>query len=164
MFKFRTKVVFLFLVAVGFWYMVHPSGGNAAANIDDIPANYVSAYRDAGHTCPHLDPALLAGIGWVETHHGQLDADGVTSGENFAHAGGPMQFIPETFNRMKAKHPDVEGDRYDVTTSVRAAAHLLCDSGLDKGNTTQALWAYNRNDQYRRDVLAAASRYRAAGI
>ena len=40
---------------------------------------------------------MLAGIGKVESDHGQSDAPGVHSGANFAGAEGPMQFEPATF-------------------------------------------------------------------
>ena len=53
----------------------------------------------AAQTCPGLPWGVLAGIGEVESDHGQSTAPGVHSGANFAGAEGPMQFEPATFAR-----------------------------------------------------------------
>src|SRR6476469_2488536 len=71
----------------------------------DIPVDYLRLYRDAAAVdCPGLDWALLAGIGKVESDHGRSTASGVTSGQNAAGAGGPMQFLAPTFAAVLARH------------------------------------------------------------
>lgn len=141
-------------------------GSSEASGSDNgtIPANYLAEYKAAAGTCPDLDWTLLAGVGQIETHHGRLKAPGVTSGENFAHARGPMQFLQPTFNGVRAKHSDVGPNIYNPAHAIPAAAHYLCDSGLADGDKRKALWAYNHSDEYRIDVLAAAARYASAGL
>ena len=73
------------------------AGGPPAWALADIPPSYLVLYLGAAHTCPALPWGVLAGIGMVESDHGQSDAPGVHSGANFAGAEGPMQFEPATF-------------------------------------------------------------------
>ena len=73
------------------------AGGPSALALSDIPPSYLVLYLDAAQTCPGLPWGVLAGIGKVESDHGQSDAPGVHSGANFAGAEGPMQFEPATF-------------------------------------------------------------------
>src|SRR3569833_1693706 len=89
---------------------------------ESIPSNYLALYKKAGQ--PYGIPwNVLAGIGWVETHHGTLQAPGVTSGENYAHAGGPMQFIPGTWKSFGvAGNGDGKKDQYKPTEAIPAAA------------------------------------------
>ncbi|MFC6961442.1 lytic transglycosylase domain-containing protein [Halocatena marina] len=60
----------------------------------DIPSHYLDQYRQTG-TNWGLDWTYLAGIGWVETQHGQYEPGCDTSP---AGAEGPMQFIPSTWD------------------------------------------------------------------
>lgn len=128
--------------------------------VGDIPAAYLTHYRAAAGTCPKLDWALLAGIGKIETNHGRLKAAGVSSGSNFAGAKGPMQFLGPTFAAVRSRHPDVGSDVYDPADAIPAAAHYLCDSGLNAGDTYRAVFAYNHAGWYVAKVQAQAALYR----
>ena len=61
------------------------------------PACLPGAVHRRRATCPGLPWAVLAGIGEVESDHGQSTRAGVHSGANYAGAEGPMQFEPATF-------------------------------------------------------------------
>ena len=163
-----------FLAAVAVYAVDHregadaeTGGGGAAAGagpsaVADIPASYLKYYKAAGGTCPNMDWALLAGIGKVETNHGRLNAPGVTSGANFAGAAGPMQFLPSTFRGVRARHPELGSNQYDPATAIQAAAYLLCDNGVRRGNTYAAIFSYNHADWYVAKVQNQAAAYRRA--
>lgn len=132
------------------------------AKVADIPPAYLAHYKAYGDTCPHLDWALLAGVGSIETNHGRLKSPGVTSGANFAGAAGPMQFLPSTFRGVRARHPEIGPNQYDPGTAIRAAAWKLCDDGVAKGKEYQAIFAYNHAGWYVADVQKRAANYRKA--
>ncbi|GAB3677460.1 peptidoglycan DD-metalloendopeptidase family protein [Saccharopolyspora tripterygii] len=149
--------------------------GNSAVNsqpslaaLADIPGNYLTLYQQAAPACPGLDWSILAAIGKIETDHGRLDVEGVHSGENFAHAGGPMQFLQPTFNSVIAEHPPPPGgsappSRYNPHDAIYAAAAYLCDSGAGDGRDLyRAIFTYNNADWYVRKVLDQADAYKAA--
>ncbi|UKD50812.1 lytic transglycosylase domain-containing protein (plasmid) [Amycolatopsis sp. FU40] len=144
------------------WIDHHGDGLVASADTDNspIPAAYKAHYDAAAGTCPHLDAALLAAVGKIETDHGRARMPGVHSGANSAGAAGPMQFLPATFQTMRKRHPDIGPDQYDPETAIKAAAHYLCDSGVAKGDVRGALFAYNHSDKYVADVQAQARAYR----
>jgi hypothetical protein len=58
----------------------------------DVPAGYLSLYRQGARRCPGLSWAVLAAVGKVESDHGRARLPGVRSGWNRAGAAGPMQF------------------------------------------------------------------------
>jgi cell wall-associated NlpC family hydrolase len=138
------------------------------AALTDIPADYLTLYRNAATVCPGLDWSVLAGIGKVETNHGRLNAPGVRSGENQARAGGPMQFLQSTFDNVTSRHTIPPGganppSRYDPHDAIYAAAYYLCDSGArDHHNLHQAIFTYNHADWYVRKVLDQATLYATA--
>ncbi|WP_219419866.1 C40 family peptidase [Pseudonocardia nigra] len=137
------------------------------AAIADIPTHFLALYVQAAATCPGLDWALLAAVGKIETDHGRSRLPGVTSGENSARAGGPMQFLQPTFNAVIATHPPPPGgarppSRYHPHDAVHAAAAYLCDSGARNGDLDRALFTYNHSHAYVDDVLTQAAAYRAA--
>ena len=134
-----------------------PSANTTAAG---IPANYARLYRRAGSTCPHLDWALLAAIGKVETNHGRSQLPGVSSGSNSAGAQGPMQFLPATFAGVRARHPAVGGNVYNPAHAIPAAAHMLCDNGVRDGRIYDAVFSYNHAGWYVDKVQAQAAAYR----
>ena len=72
--------------------------------IADIPPEYCLLYVAAAPDCPGLDWTVLAAIGKVETDHGRSTLPGVSEGENYAGAGGPMQFLAPTFDGVIAAH------------------------------------------------------------
>jgi hypothetical protein len=131
----------------------------------EIPAAYLAAYRRAARTCPHLSWALLAAVGKVESNHGRgwpprwRNTPGVARGtENYAGAGGPMQFLSDTWARWGRG-----GNRWDYRAAIPAAARKLCADGVRYGDVRAALWAYNPSRAYAARVLAQARRYQAGG-
>lgn len=128
-----------------------------------IPAEYLALYQASAGTCRHLDWALLAGVGFIETKHGTYQGPGVSSGTNSAGAAGPMQFLAGTWTEVRAKHPDIGPDIYDPAHAIPAAAHKLCDDGVAAGNVEKALRRYNNSGKYVRDVTAKAADYRNLG-
>jgi cell wall-associated NlpC family hydrolase len=157
---------FLFLVSAG----AVPSeagtgqgGGPSTLALADIPPIYLALYMGAAPTCPGLPWGVLAGIGKVESDHGQSHAPGVHSGANYAGAEGPMQFEPATFARY-AVDRDHDGrlDVYDPADAIYTAAAMLCAGGAASGTPAgirQAVFAYNHSGAYVTDVLAWAARY-----
>ncbi len=132
-----------------------PAGGA------EVPPAYLAAYRRAARTCPHLSTALLAAVGKVETNHGRgwppawRSTPGIAPGtENYAGAGGPMQFLAGTWARWGRGQ-----DRWDYRAAIPAAARKLCADGVRRGDTRAALFAYNPSRRYVSDVLAQARRY-----
>ena len=156
-----------------------PAAGNGAATgagaalpaaLADIPANYLQLYQEAARACPGLSWAVLAGIGKIESNHGRSTLPGVSSGSNYAGAGGPMQFLDPTFNSVVARHTIPPGgqnppSRYNAHDAIYAAADYLCDNGARGGaNINGALWTYNHSQTYISQVLAQANRYYQAAV
>ncbi|XVS61882.1 NlpC/P60 family protein [Actinosynnema sp. CA-299493] len=148
-------------------------GGSSDTSIDcmnpiaDIPPEYCLLYVTAAPHCPDLDWTILAAIGKVETDHGRLQAPGVTEGENHAGAGGPMQFLAPTFDSVIAAHRIPAGgasppSRYNPHDAIHAAAFLLCDEGVRRGDLRAAIFAYNHADWYVDMVLDQAAKYAQA--
>lgn len=137
----------------------HPSG-SGPSSVPGIPAAALHYYREYGDTCRGLDWAYLAGIGSVETSHGQSHARGVHSGANYAGARGPMQFEPDTFASVRRRHPDVGPNVYSLRDSIHAAAHMLCDDGIGH-SVYRAIWDYNHASWYVAKVETRAAHYRA---
>ncbi|WP_243793801.1 M23 family metallopeptidase [Saccharopolyspora gloriosae] len=138
------------------------------AALADIPGNYLALYQQAAVTCPGLDWSVVAAVGKVETDHGRLNAPGVHGGANFAGAGGPMQFLQDTFDSVVAQHPPPPGgsippSRYNPHDAIYTAAAYLCDSGARDGRDLYgAIFTYNHADWYVRKVLDQADAYMAA--
>lgn len=134
-----------------------PSEAEAAKG---IPENYLALYKKAGEEYG-IPWNVLAGIGRVETIHGTLQAEGVHSGENFAGAGGPMQFLEPTW---KAFAVDGNGDnvknRYDPADAIPTAARYLKHNKAPEKLRT-ALFQYNHSWEYVDDVLDWAAKYAA---
>lgn len=126
-----------------------------------VPAGYRALYGRAAATCPGLPWTILAGVGAVESSHGQSTAVGVHSGENFAGARGPMQFLAATWAAY-GTDGDGDGDRdvYDPADAVFGAANYLCANGAGEVTTLRnAVWHYNHADWYVDLVLELAGRY-----
>jgi cell wall-associated NlpC family hydrolase len=135
--------------------------------VADIPPDYCLLYLTAAPRCPGLDWTVLAAIGEVETDHGRSTLPGVSEGENSAGAGGPMQFLESTFNGVIAAHQIPPGgatppSRYNPHDAIHAAAHLLCDEGVRRGDLQAALYAYNHDNSYVDMVIAQAQKYTQA--
>jgi membrane-bound lytic murein transglycosylase B len=127
----------------------------------DIPDNYLQWIRQAGDRYA-LDWSVIAGIYSIESDFGRLDAPGVRSGENFAGAGGPGQFLAATW-RLYGVDGDSDGvkDRYNPADAIPGTANLLRRSGAP-ADYPRAIFAYNHASWYADDVLARAARYRGA--
>jgi hypothetical protein len=130
----------------------------------EIPPAYLRLYVAAGRRYG-IDPWILAGIGSVETQHGQSTAPGVRSGVNaFGCCAGPMQFSvvgsPSTWDRY-----GIDGDHdgrtspYDPADAIPAAARYLRAFGAPQ-DYRAALFAYNHAGWYVAEVLAKAAQYR----
>lgn len=77
-----------------------------------------------------------------------------------------MQFLPLTFAAFAYPVPPAGADPpspYDPVDAVHAAARYLCATGARGGrDIPAAVFAYNRDPAYVRDVLATAEGYAAA--
>jgi lysophospholipase L1-like esterase len=125
---------------------------------EPIPPEYERLYKKAGEDYG-IPWQILAGIGDIETDHGRLQAPGVTSGENSAGAGGPMQFIQGTWNQYGVDGDgDGDRDRYDPADAIPAAANYLVASNI-QGSVHDAIFAYNHAEWYVADVIARAQGY-----
>jgi hypothetical protein len=134
------------------------------AAVSDIPAEYLELYQSAG-AAYGIPWEVLAGVGKVECDHGRSNhpACSQQGAENFAGAGGPMQFLAGTW---AAYGVDADGDghadRWNPVDAVFSAARYLRASGAPR-DMTGALFAYNHSFAYVGEVLDWAGRYRAEG-
>jgi hypothetical protein len=136
-----------------------------------IPPTYLRLYREAGagadgrqESWPDRSGrryaawAVLAGIGLVESGHGQSRAPGVRSGVNaFGCCAGPMQFNlrngpPSTWDTYG------RGSPYDPADAIPAAARLLRANGAQR-DLDRAIYSYNHSWSYVQGVKAQARRY-----
>jgi len=131
-----------------------------------VPSAYLNWYQQAARTCPGLSWTVLAGIGEIESGHGQSTAPGVHRASNYAGAQGPMQFEPATFAayavQADARHPL---SVYNPQDAIFSAAKMLCENGAatgTQGGLRSALLSYNHADWYPSAVLAWAVRYGTA--
>jgi Transglycosylase SLT domain len=152
-------------IAGGGASVVASSPGQApSATVADIPPSYLALYRAAGQRYG-IDWAVLAGIGKVECDHGRdPDPSCTTEGAvNAAGAGGPMQFLGETWARYGVDGDgDGRRDRWDPADAVFAAANYLRAAGAPS-DYRGAIYSYNHAWWYVADVLRRASVYRTAG-
>ncbi len=139
----------------------------SAEALGDIPAELLGIYQQAAHDTCNMAWEVLGAIGKIETDHGRSDLPGVTSGENAAGAGGPMQFLASTWAAYGVDgNGDGVTDRYNPTDAIWGAANYLCANGAGEGTDEglrNAIWHYNHSDLYVAAVLAQAERYRAIG-
>ncbi|MFD0558047.1 transglycosylase protein with SLT domain [Stackebrandtia endophytica] len=93
-----------------------------------------------------------------DTDGGTLDGD-----TEFDRAVGPMQFIPETWERWGADGDgDGISDPNDIDDAAVAAGHYLCADNRDLSRATDwytAVFSYNHLDSYVRDVYERADDY-----
>jgi len=160
----------------------------SAVALREIPAHLLPVYRSAAVTCPGLPWQVLAGIGWVESRHGQGRVDPVTGRvdppivgppldgrpgfalirdpsqpDGYAHALGPMQFVSTTWARWATLAPDrrpgAQPDVQNAWDAIFTAARYLCAAAEQLDDVRAALFRYNRSEAYVRDVLAKATEY-----
>lgn len=114
-----------------------------------------------GNTTPPIFGPQLNGKGFATVHdtdEGKMDGD-----KEFDRAMGPLQFIPESWNRYGV---DADGndhaDPQNIDDAAASAVRLLCDSQRDLATPegwTQAVRSYNLSDEYVRNVRDAAANY-----
>lgn len=160
----------------------------SAVALREIAAHLLPVYRSAAVTCPGLPWQVLAGVGWVESRHGQGRVDPVTGGvdppiigppldgrsgfalirdssqpDGYAHALGPMQFLSTTWARWATLAPDrppgAQPDVHNAWDAIFTAARYLCAGADHLDDVRAALFRYNRSEAYVREVLAKASEY-----
>jgi hypothetical protein len=142
-------------VLAGNWGgLATPAVPDQVAAVDDIPADYLSLYRDAGRSFG-LDWPLLAAVGRVESDHGRLTAG---CEPNEAGAVGPMQFLPASFAAASGWAGLADADICDPADAIPAAAAYLRQYGAPD-DWRRALFAYNHSQAYVGLVLAWAARY-----
>jgi hypothetical protein len=135
-----------------------PGAGSSGIGVTaSAPADIIALYQRAAKTCPGLPWGVLAGIGQVETNHGQ--------NKNVSSAGamGPMQFMPATW-AIYGVDGDGDGikDILDQTDAVFGAANYLCHNGAgDPTRLYSAIFDYNHLDSYVQEVLSLAAQYQA---
>lgn len=110
---------------------------------------------------PIIGPALDGTQGFariLDTDNGHYDND-----TEFDRAVGPMQFIPESWNRFGR---DANGDGYadpqQIDDAALGAANLLCSGGRDlstEEDWQSAILGYNHSYDYLARVRDAAANY-----
>ncbi len=95
---------------------------------------------------------LLEAVHFVETRQSDDTARASSAG-----AQGPMQFMPNTFQRY-AQDGDGDGQTLisDVHDAIFSAAKLLSANGATAGKVENALYRYNHSDVYVQKVLTVA--------
>ncbi|MDT7728706.1 MAG: hypothetical protein QOI21_5282 [Actinomycetota bacterium] len=177
------------------------------SNTTQVSARVLAAYGRAEMWMRTQKPAcqlswsILAGIGRVESQHGQLDgsavgADGVMSkpilgpvldgSPGFAavkdtdggkldgdttwdRAVGPMQFLPQTWNRWaeRASGDGAKPDPQNIDDAAFTAARYLCSAGDDLSTPAgwwKAVLTYNQSVAYGQDVFSGSDAYAAASL
>ncbi|WP_433463972.1 NlpC/P60 family protein [Spirillospora sp. CA-128828] len=141
-----------------------PGASKSAEN--SIPVNYLNHYRKAGQRYG-VPWNVLAGIGKEESDHGRGDGPGIHSGQNYAGAQGPMQFLRSTWD---AHGIDGDGngtkDVYNPADAIFGAANYLKHNHADKGGKQlyNAIFAYNHAHWYVKNVLRDADQYAKGGF
>jgi membrane-bound lytic murein transglycosylase B len=119
--------------------------------------------RSDGISTPSIIGPALDGIHWdyIPAPGNGLALDGDAK---FAHALGPMQFIPSTWAGYGADATgDGKADIFNINDAALGAARYLCAAGGNlrtHAGQVAAVLAYNHNDQYLAQVLALADAYR----
>lgn len=116
-----------------------------------------------GTSTPHIIGPALDGI-----HADYIAAppDGLQLAGDavYAHALGPMQFIPSTWASYGADaNGDGVADVFNINDAALGAARYLCAAGGNlhtAAGQRAAVLAYNHSDQYVAQVLALANAYR----
>lgn len=138
------------LAAIGSIESDHGRHGGAVLGADGVS---LPAIRGAA-----LDGNGVAAI--ADTDGGAWDGDAV-----WDRAVGPLQFIPDTWQRWGADgNGDGVADPNQIDDAALAAARYLCASGpvTDPVQWRAAVFSYNHLDVYVDDVAHVASRYAGA--
>jgi hypothetical protein len=103
------------------------SGGYQPSRLarGEIPPAYLRLYMQVGRRYG-IDPWILAGIGAIETNHGQSTLPGVHSGVNaYGCCAGPMQFSLVGSPRVARERPAKHGGMSTVASSRGQREHFL---------------------------------------
>jgi hypothetical protein len=122
-----------------------------------------AVFNADGTTTPKIIGPALDGKTWdyvpAPANGLALDGDAV-----YAHALGPMQFIPQTWAGYGAdENGDGVADVFNIHDAALGAARYLCAAGGDlrtSAGQKQAVLTYNHSDEYLNLVLALADAYR----
>jgi membrane-bound lytic murein transglycosylase B len=104
---------------------------------------------------PRLDGASFVLV--PDSDGGALDGDAEVD-----RAVGPLQFIPQTWERWRADGDgDGATDPQDLDDAALAAAHYLCAAGdlSDPVALHRAVFSYNHDEDYVQLVLGRAADY-----
>ena len=166
---------------------LEPSPASAQARAE-IPADLVPVYQGAALACAGLPWQVLAAIGFVESGHAGGRADPATgavappivgppldgrpgfaaiadpaSSDGWAHAAGPMQFLPATWARWATlapgRPPGAVPDPHNAWDAIYAAGRKLCGGRGEMGELRAAILAYNRSEAYYAAVWERALAY-----
>jgi len=133
---------------------------NEVQQVAGIPPEYLRLFVAAG-AAYGIPWEVLAGIGKVECDDGQNPDPSCTQPGtvNYAGAGGPMQFLAETWATygVDANH-DGSASRWDPADAIFAAARYLKANGAPQ-DLQRAIFAYNHSTAYVEMVLRWASAY-----
>ncbi len=159
--------------------------------VADIPGELVGVYVAAAGSCPGLPWTVLAAVGYSESRHAHGRADPATgdvrplilgpaldgrngfaripdptSADGWAHAQGPMQFLPSTWRTWgrlaPGRRPGSTPSPHNAWDAIWSAAALLCGSDGRIGDLRAAILTYNHSNRHVDQVLAKAAEYEAA--
>ncbi|MBW3613708.1 MAG: C40 family peptidase [Actinobacteria bacterium] len=160
----------------------------SAVAMAEIPPSLLPVYQAAAGACDGLAWQIAAAIGAIESNHGggRLDAatgqvsppimgpalDGrpgvaaiadPSSPDGWAHALGPMQFLPTTWSRWATVAPGrphgARPDPHNAWDAIHAANRKLCAGRPEMGDLRAAILAYNRSESYYAKVWSRALAY-----
>ena len=146
-----------------------------------------------GQACTGLPWQVLAAIGAIESQHAGGRADPSTgavdppilgpaldgtngtialrdpsSPDGWAHAQGPMQFLPATWQRWGRLAPrrpaGTVPSPHNAWDAIHSAAAYLCAGQPQLTDLRQAILSYNRSDEYVWAVMSKALEYGLGGI
>lgn len=135
--------------------------GGAVPSIADIPGPYMQLYQAAARRY-RLPWELLAAVGKVECDHGRDPDPSCTrpGAENYAGAGGPMQFIGPSWDAYAVDGDgDGRADRWNPADAVPAAARYLRAHGAPQ-DLQRAIYGYNHSGYYVQHVMSLMEEYR----
>lgn len=160
----------------------------SSAAVSEIPAELLPVYQGAAQTCSGLPWSVLAAIGWAESRHAGRRADPATGdvvppivgpaldgrpgfaaipdptqSDGWAHALGPMQFLPATWARWATlapgRPPGAVPSVHNAWDAIYSAAAKLCGGRDRLDDVPAAVLAYNRSAVYLDQVMAKAAEY-----
>ncbi len=167
-----------------------PDAGSepSALALKEIPPYLLPVYVGAATTCDGLPWQVLAAIGFHESRHGEGRVDPSTGdvappilgppidgtngnaripdasfSDGWAHAMGPMQFIPSTWRRWGRLAPNrptgATPSAQNAWDSIYSAAAYLCGGRPSVGSLEKAILSYDHSEAYVRWVLSKAADY-----